>query len=91
MTITFPPEDPEYCARDFVLAFTALVDGEPVQCAITAEALEDHCGAASLREEDLLSAFGAHRGKIERIARSLLKEVQGRPILLHSGMFRFAS
>ncbi|MDR3738231.1 MAG: DUF1488 domain-containing protein [Terracidiphilus sp.] len=87
--ITFPRERPEYCGRDFILAFTAVVDGKRVQCAITAEALEDHFGAVSLREDDLISAFDAHRKAIEHAARRMLDEVGSNPILLHSGYFRF--
>jgi hypothetical protein len=89
MHITFPRERPEYCGRDLVLAFPAMVDGERVRCAITAEALEDHFSAASLREEDLTGAFDAHRKAIEHAARRMLDEVGGKPILLHSGFFRF--
>jgi Protein of unknown function (DUF1488) len=82
---------PEYCARDLVLAFPALVDDHPVQCAITAEALEDHFGAHSLREDDLVGAFLAHRFEIETAARRLLDEVGAKPVLLHSGFFRFGT
>ncbi|EIP86965.1 hypothetical protein A33K_16568 [Burkholderia humptydooensis MSMB43] len=90
MKISFPLDPPpEYCARDLVVAFPALVDGEYVQCAITAEALEDHFGAASLKEDDLLAAFDLHRGKIEHAARRMLDEIGGKPVLLHSGFFRF--
>lgn len=89
MHISFPSCAPEYCARDLVLAFPALVDDQPVQCAITAEALEDHFGARSLREEDLIAAFTAHRFDIERAAQRMLSEVGGKPVLLHSGYFRF--
>jgi hypothetical protein len=80
---------PEYCARDLVLAFPALVDDQPVQCAITAEALEDHFGARSLREDDLVDSFLAHRFQIEQAAQQLLNEVGAKPVLLHSGFFRF--
>lgn len=89
MQISFPTCVPEYCARDLVLAFPALVDDQAVQCAITAEALEDHFGARSLREEDLVNAFLAHRFQIEQAARRLLDEVGPKPVLLHSGFFRF--
>ncbi len=90
MKISFPQDPPpEYCARDLVVAFPALVDGEYVQCAITAEALEDHFGAASLKEDDLLTAFDLHRGKIEHAARRMLDEIGGKPVLLHNGFFRF--
>jgi hypothetical protein len=89
MHIFFPRDVPEYCARDLVVAFPALVEGEPVQCAITAEALEDHFGAASLREPDLLEAFERHRFEIEQAADRMLGEVGGKPVLLHSGYFRY--
>jgi Protein of unknown function (DUF1488) len=89
MTIHFPDECPEYCARDLVVAFPAQVDDTRVQCAISAEALEDHFGAASLREEDLLAAFESNRRRIEHAARNLLNEIGAKPVLLHSGYFRF--
>jgi hypothetical protein len=89
MHISFPSSMPEYCARDLVLAFPALVDDQPVQCAITAEALEDHFGARSLREDDLVDAFLEHRFQIELAAQRLLSEVGAKPVLLHSGFFRF--
>ncbi len=89
MQISFPQEAAEYCGRDLVLAFPALVDGERVQCAITAEALEDHFGAESLREEDVQRAFEANRHAIEHAARKMLQELGKTPVLLHSGFFRF--
>ncbi|GLU35605.1 DUF1488 domain-containing protein [Trinickia caryophylli] len=89
MHITFPPEPAEYCGRDLVLAFSAVVDGERVQCAITAEALEDHFGAESLREEDVVKAFERNRHAIEKAARRMLHELGKKPVLLHSGFFRF--
>ena len=91
MQISFPPCFPEYCARDLVLAFPALVDGASVQCAITAEALEDHFGADSLREDDLTDAFVRHRAEIELATQRMLNEVGGKPVLLHSGYFRFCT
>lgn len=90
MNIHFPLERPEYCARDLVIAFPAEVDGTRVQCAITAEALEDHFGALSLREDDLIEAFDTHRHPIEDAARNLLNEVGPKPVMLHSGCFRFS-
>jgi len=89
MHISFPAEVPEYCGRDLVLAFPALVDGERVQCAITAEALADHFGAQSLREADVLAAFERHRRAIETAARDMLQALGKKPVLLHSGLFRF--
>lgn len=84
-----PDESPEYCARDLVVAFPAEADGVPVQCAITAEALEDHFGAASLREEDLLAAFESNRRHIRQSATNLLEEIGPKPVLMHSEYFRF--
>jgi hypothetical protein len=89
MKIYFSEERPEYCARDLVTAFPAGVDGAHVQCAITAEALEDHFGAASLREDDLIAAFNSNRHPIEHAARRLLNEIGAKPVLMHSGFFRF--
>lgn len=89
MQISFPPETPQYSGRDLVLTFPAVVDDTYVECTITAEALEDHFGAASPREEDLVRAFDANRPAIERAARTLLGELGAKPVLLHSGYFRF--
>jgi hypothetical protein len=89
--IIFPRERPEYCGPDPVLAFPAVVNGERIRCAITAEALEDHFSAASLREDDLIGAFNAHRQAIEHAARRMLGELGGKPVLLHSGYFRFCA
>jgi hypothetical protein len=91
MHISFPSSAPVFCARDLVMAFPALVDDEPVQCAITAEALEDHFGARSGREEDLVAAFAAHCFEIELAAQRMLNEVGGKSVLLHSGYFRFCT
>ena len=91
MHIHFPQEPPEYRGPELVVAFPAVVNGERIECSITVEALEDHFGARSLREEDLIDAFTAHRHDIEVAARRMLNEVGGNPILLHSGYFRFCS
>ncbi|ACD19937.1 DUF1488 family protein [Paraburkholderia phytofirmans] len=89
MKIHFPHERPAYRARDLVLIFPAEVDGTRIQCAITAEALEDHFGARSWREDDLVTAFDAHRHPIQQAARNLLNEVGPKPLMMHSGYFRF--
>ena len=52
MQIIFPNETPEYSGRELTLAFPAMVDGERVECMITAEALEDHFGAATPRKNN---------------------------------------
>jgi len=89
MNIYFPQVRPEYCARDLVIVFPAELDGACVQCAITAAALEDHFGALSLREDDLIEAFDRHRHPIEESARNLLNEVGAKPVMMRSGYFRF--
>ncbi|CAM2195229.1 DUF1488 domain-containing protein [Paraburkholderia sp. A1RI_3L] len=89
MQIIFPKEPPEYCGPELTLAFAAMVDGERLECVITAEALEDHFGAESTRAEDMLGAFDAHRERIEAAARRLLSETRGRCAVLRSGYVRF--
>ncbi|RDU99344.1 DUF1488 domain-containing protein [Trinickia dinghuensis] len=89
MYIHFPDDPPRYCGPNLTLTFPAFVDGERVNCSITAEALEDHFGAASPREEDTLRAFNGNRHKIEHAARRLLREIGKKPIILHSGYFRY--
>ena len=85
MQISFPNEAPEYSGRELKVAFPALVNGELIWCSITAEALEDHYGAASTRLEDMVGAFGAHRTRIEEAARRLLAETDCQCVTLRSG------
>jgi hypothetical protein len=89
MQIVFPKEVPEYSGRELTLAFPAMVDGERVECTITAEALEDHFGAASPRAEDMLHAFDRHRDRIEAVARRLLSDTRAQCLVLRSGYVRF--
>jgi len=89
MQIMFPKATPEYCGRDLTLAFPVMVDGERVECTITAEALEDHFGAASSRAEDMLDAFDSHRDGIEAVARRLLSDTRAQCLVLRSGYVRF--
>jgi hypothetical protein len=89
MQIQFPNEAPEYSGRELTLAFPAMVDGQRVECMITAEALEDHFGAASPRLEDMIVAFDAHRPRIEAATRRLLSETRAQCLVLRSGYVRF--
>jgi hypothetical protein len=89
MQIIFPNEAPEYSGRELTLAFPAMVDGERVQCSITAEALEDHFGAASSRLEDMVGAFSTNRSRIEAATRRLLFETRAQCLVLRSGYVRF--
>jgi hypothetical protein len=88
MKISFPAMRPLYDAGQLELTFPATVDDAPIQCAITAEALEDHFGAVSPREPDLVAAFDAHRPAIEAAATRLIGATGARAVVLHSGFFR---
>jgi len=89
MQIIFPNEAPEYSGPDLTLAFPVMVDGERVECTITAAALEDHFGAASPRAEDMIDAFDHHRERIEAVARRMLHETRAQCLVLRSGYVRF--
>jgi hypothetical protein len=88
MNISFPEGPFGYDAGQLALTFPAVADSVPVECAITAEALEDHFGAASAREPDLLQAFFANRAAIQKAAARLIEETDGAPVILHSGYLR---
>jgi hypothetical protein len=90
MKIEFPNELPAYCDADPALAFPAVVNGARLKCSITAEALEAHFGAQSLRQEHLQSAFVAHIHAIHVAARRIFTELGALPIVLHSGYFRYS-
>ena len=90
MHITFADETPIYDGDDLAVHFSALVDGEPVVCSITAEALEDHFGADSPREDDLLDAYSQGIARIRAVCAEALDENDGQPVVLRSGLFRVA-
>jgi len=87
MEIRFLAEAPAYRDFNLTLVFPALVDGEPVPCAISVEALEDHFGAQSHDSEGCRKAFDAARAHIEAVAREHLLISNGTPVLLKSGHF----
>ena len=89
MLITFPQVPPYYRATDLAVAFQAKVDNKPIECAISVEALEDHFGAASARQDDVLDAFSTNRAEIEAVARELLHADPGTAPLIRSGLLRF--
>ncbi|MCG5076272.1 DUF1488 domain-containing protein [Paraburkholderia tagetis] len=88
MKISFPRIAPQFDSESFTLVFPAMVDGTQIECGITAEALEDHFGAHSISETDLLMAFGGHRCAIEEATATLIEATRGAPVVLHSGVFR---
>lgn len=89
MLITFPQVPPYYRAADLAVVFLATVDNRALECAISVEALEDHFGAASARQDDVLQAFSTHRADIEAIARELLHADSHTAPLIRSGLLRF--
>ncbi|SAK48912.1 periplasmic protein [Caballeronia calidae] len=90
MHITFADEAPVYDGDDLAVHFAALIDGEPVVCSISAEALEDHFGAKSPREDDLLDAFARGSARIRAVCAEVLDDNGGQPAVLRSGLFRVA-
>jgi hypothetical protein len=90
MHISFADEPPVYDADDLAIHFTALVDGDAVVCSISAEALEDHFGAASPRSEDLMPAFEQGRARIRSVCAEALDSSGGKSVVLRSGLFRVA-
>jgi hypothetical protein len=90
MHIKFADNPPIYDGDDLALHFTALVDAQPVVCSISAEALEDHFGAPSAREEHLLGAFEQGRARIFSVCAEALDSNGGKGVVLRSGLFRVA-
>jgi hypothetical protein len=87
MEIRFPADAPAYRDSNLTVVFGALVDGEPVPCAISVEALEDHFGAPSEDRDGWMRAFDEGRPRIEAVAREHLQISNGTPVLLKSGHF----
>ncbi|MEQ5844403.1 MULTISPECIES: DUF1488 family protein [Paraburkholderia] len=90
MHVTFPDESPVFDGASLVVRFVAVANNEPVVCAITAEALEDHFGADSALEAAMLAAFDRGRGRIRAICAEALDGSGGEGVTLHSGLFRIA-
>jgi hypothetical protein len=87
MEIRFLADAPAYRDSNLTVVFRALVDGEPVPCAISVEALEDHFGARSEDLDGWMRAFDQGRPRIEAVAREHLQISNGMPVLLKSGHF----
>lgn len=86
--VTFADDAPAFDGAQMVVRFVANVDGVPLSCAITAEALEDYFGAASALEAELLRAFADGRDRIHAVCRRAIEESQGAAVVLRSGLFR---
>jgi hypothetical protein len=90
MHITFADDPPVYDGDDLAVHFTALIDGAPIVCSISAEALEDHFGAESAREEDTVPAFERGKARIRAVCAEALDDNGGQAVVLRSGLFRVA-
>ncbi len=90
MHVTFRDDAPVFDGAQMVVRFIALVDGVELSCAITAEALEDHFGAQSTLEAELLRAFADGRGRIQDVCKQVVEESGGAAVILRSGLFRVA-
>jgi hypothetical protein len=91
MHIAFADQPPVFDGDDLAIHFTALVDGKEVVCSVSAEALRDHFGAASSREDDLMEAFGRGRARIRAVCAETLDDRHGSEgVVLRSGLFRVA-
>ncbi len=88
MQIAFSDEAPIFNGAALTVEFTAVVQERNVRCAITAEALKDHCGAPSILEDDLLNAFVTNKTKILHVCQQALKDNAGGSVILRSGYFR---
>jgi hypothetical protein len=88
MQVRYPDDEPVFDCANLVIRFAAEVDGVPVACAITVEALEDHFGASSTLEAALVAAFKNGRKRIESACSQTLEDSGGAPVVLHSGLFR---
>ena len=81
---------PVFDGAQMVVRFIAMVDGVPLSCAITAEALEDHFGASSTLEAELLRAFTEGRDRIHDVCKRAIEDSGGAAVVLRSGLFRIA-
>ena len=85
--VKFPDEPPVFDGANMLMRFVVDLDGEPVVCAITAEALEDHFGAESALEASLRDAFERGRQRICAACTDAIRDTGG-SVVLHSGRFR---
>ena len=90
MHVTFREDMPVFDGAQMVVRFIAMVDGVPLSCAITAEALEDHFGASSTLEAELLRAFTEGRDRIHDVCKRAIEDSGGAAVVLRSGLFRIA-
>lgn len=87
MLIRYPSEAPRFDGTNLLMRFVADADGAPLDCAITAEALEDHFGAASALEAPLRDAFARGQARIHAVCSRAIEQTGG-AVVLRSGYFR---
>ncbi|NLP60265.1 DUF1488 domain-containing protein [Paraburkholderia sacchari] len=87
MHIRYRNDPPRFDGTNLLMRFVADVDGVPLDCAITAEALEDHFGADSALEESLRRAFARGETRIHAACTEAIGQAHG-AVVLHSGYFR---
>ncbi|NIE67705.1 DUF1488 domain-containing protein [Burkholderia sp. Ax-1719] len=87
MNIHYSNDPPQFDGANLQLHFVAEVDGEALDCAITAEALEDHFGAQSALEGPLREAFARGQSRIHAVCTRAIEQ-RGGAVVLHSGRFR---
>jgi hypothetical protein len=88
MDIQYNDDDPVYNGTDLKLDFTVLVDGEPVTCSISVEALENYFGARPPLEEKFLEVFRRGQKRIRAACTAALEHNGGQSVILRSGAFR---
>ncbi|HTJ95651.1 MAG TPA: DUF1488 domain-containing protein [Pararobbsia sp.] len=88
MRIEFPAGQRVWNGSELQVEFPVSVDNRDVLCAISAEALEDHFGAHSSLEADVLGAFDHDSRRIYALCRRALEENEGQPVVLRSGLIR---
>ena len=88
MRIEYPDDEQVYDGAQMVVRFSATVDGEPLVCAITAEALEDHFHARSALPQDILPAYHKGLKRIRSVCTRAIEGNDGAAVVLHSGLFR---
>lgn len=88
MKIVFDKGPPSFDGNASAVRFLVRVNGQPVECAVSSAALQDHMGADTPMEQDVLAAFEKGRREIESICRDALELNGGEPMTITSGQLR---
>jgi hypothetical protein len=70
MDLVFPDSRARYDSNREVVSFVGEALGQPVHCAVSREALEDHLGENGQDKEGRLASFHLSRSKIERLVKA---------------------